>query len=120
MTTELEEKDNTANTGTIRQMNQCIENDADLLDALHRGTDLHEVVPMVLDVIERDPLASAGSFRGDLLRALIDLPAEFWRRDHISFQRYQAAVRAGAIARQSLPSAERMEFWTNGFPLSRE
>lgn len=101
-------------------MKLCIENDAELYAALQHRADLSEVVPLVLDVLERNPLASAGCFRGDLLRALIDLPAEFWRRDPVLFQRYQAAVRAGAIARRSLPSAERMDFWTNGLPLPRE
>lgn len=101
-------------------MKLCIDNDTELFAALQRRAELSEVVPLVLDVLERDPLASAGCFRGDLLRALIDLPAEFWRRDRVLFQRYQAAVRAGAIARRSLPSTERMDFWTNGFPLPRE
>lgn len=97
----------------LKEMKQCIGSDTELLWALQRGTELREIVPIVLDVLERDPLASAGFFRGDLLRALIGLPAEFWRREPVSFHRYQAAVRAGAIARLSLPSAERMAFWTN-------
>jgi hypothetical protein len=97
----------------INEMKQCIESDAELFRAVQRRTDLSDVVPTVLDVLERDPLTSAGYFRGDLLRALIDLPAEFWRRDCVSFKRYQAVVRAGAIARRSLPSAERMAFWTD-------
>jgi hypothetical protein len=92
---------------------QRAEHGTDLLTALQRRTKLSETVPAVLDVLEHDPLASAGYFRGDLLRALIDLPPEFWRHNHISFQRYQAVVRAGAIARRSLPSAERMAFWTD-------
>jgi contact-dependent growth inhibition (CDI) system CdiI-like immunity protein len=86
--------------------------EADLLGALQRRADLNKVVPLVLDALECDPLASAGCFRGDLLRALIDLPPEFWRQDTGSFRRYQEAVRAGAIARRNLPSAERMAFWT--------
>jgi hypothetical protein len=116
MAAELEEATEATETraGTVRQMKQCIESDADLLKALHRRADLHEVVPMVLDVIERDPLASAGSFRGDLLRALIELPAKFWHDDPASFQRYKTAVRAGAIARLALPRSERMAFWTRG------
>jgi hypothetical protein len=97
----------------VRAMKQCIGSETDLLNALRRQSDLNDVVPAVLDVLERDPLTSAGYFRGDLLRALIDLPAEFWRRDHGSFRRYQAALRAGAIARRSLPSSERMAFWTD-------
>lgn len=94
-------------------MKLAIGSEADLFIALQRRVDLSDVVPVVLDVLECDPLASAGYFLGDLLRALIDLPADFWRRDCVSFARYQAAVRAGAIARRSLPSAERMAFWTS-------
>lgn len=98
---------------SVSEMKNCIGSDADLLIALRDRTELHDVIPMVLDVLERDPLASAGSFRGDLLRALIGLPAEVWHRDPASFQRYKSAVRAGAVARLSLPRAERMAFWTN-------
>ncbi|MEO6864457.1 MAG: contact-dependent growth inhibition system immunity protein [Gemmatimonadaceae bacterium] len=100
-------------TARVEEMKLCIGSESDLLRALQSGTDPGDVVPVVLDVLECDPLASAGYFRGDLLRALIDLPANFWRRDRVSFARYQAAVRAGAIARRGLPSAERMAFWTN-------
>lgn len=98
---------------TVSEMKQFTGIDADLLIALHSRTRLHDVVPMVLDVLEQDPLASAGSFRGDLLRALIELPPEVWHRDPVSFQRYKSAVRAGAVARLSLPRSERMAFWTN-------
>jgi contact-dependent growth inhibition (CDI) system CdiI-like immunity protein len=113
MATELEEATEAAKAVTVSQMKQCIENNADLLKALHHRADLHAVVPIVLDAIECDPLASAGNFRGDLLRALIELPATFWHDDPASFQRYKATVRAGAIARLALPRAERMAFWTN-------
>jgi hypothetical protein len=95
----------------LKTMKQLIHNETDLYAALHHGAELDVVVPMTLDVVERDPLASAGFFRGDLLRALIDLPAGFWHKDPDLFRRYQAAVRAGAIARRSLSSDERMEFW---------
>lgn len=93
-------------------MKQLIEYENELYAALRSGADLDTIVPAALGVLERDPLASAGYFRGDLLRALIDLPPGFWRRNRDLFRRYQAAVRAGAIARRSLPSEERMEFWS--------
>jgi|GEM_PF-1707360 len=98
--------------GTASEMKQCFGSEADLLRALRRGTDLHDVVPAVLDTLRHDPLASAGYFRGDMLRALIELPSAFWRDKPVLFQRYQTVVRAGAIARRKLPSAERMAFWT--------
>lgn len=113
MATDLEQATEATKVVTVRQMKQCIESNADLLKALHYHAELHAVVPMVLDAIEQDPLVSAGSFRGDLLRALIELPATFWHDDPESFQRYKAAVRAGAIARLELPRSERMAFWTN-------
>lgn len=93
-------------------MKQCTGNETDLLRALRRGEELHEVVPVVLGILDDDPLATAGYFRGDLLRALIDLPSEFWHREQASFQRYQKVVRAGALPRRALPSSERMRFWT--------
>jgi hypothetical protein len=65
----------------VREMSRTIGSDADLLNALRNGKELRDVVPAVLDILEGDPLASAGYFRGDMLRALIDLPAEYWRRD---------------------------------------
>lgn len=85
---------------------------AKLLTALRRHTELPSAVPTVLGILEREPLASAGVFRGDLLRALIDLPAEFWHHEPALFRRYQNVVRAGAIARMSLPRDDRMAFWT--------
>ena len=92
-------------------MKLCIENEAELYFALRNFRDLLDAVPRVLDVLEHDPLASAGFFRGDLLRALMDLPTEFWGSNTGLFRRYQSVVRAGALARRELPSAERMEFW---------
>ncbi|MEO7043021.1 MAG: contact-dependent growth inhibition system immunity protein [Gemmatimonadaceae bacterium] len=92
-------------------MKLCIENDAELYFALRNSRDLRDAVPRVLDLLEQDPLACAGFFRGDLLRALMDVPTEFWGANSALFRRYQSAVRAGALARRDLPSAERMEFW---------
>ena len=95
----------------LEKMKLCIENDVELYVALRNVRDLRDVVPRVLDVLEHDPLASAGFFRGDLLRALMDLPTEFWGANGSLYRRYQSVVRAGALARRGLPTAERMEFW---------
>ena len=84
----------------------------DLLDALLRGWCLAAVVPLVLDAVERDPLSSAGRFRGDLLRGLMEVPNSFWRRFPRLSDRYRAAIRAGAAVRRFLPLEERMEFWS--------
>ena len=96
----------------VGEMSRTTGSNADLLKALRERKALRDVVPAVLDILENDPLASAGHFRGDMLRTLIDLPADYWRRDDVSFQRYRAVVREGALKRRSLPSAERMAFWT--------
>ena len=52
----------------------------ELLAAVLSGRDLHHVVPLLLDRLEMDPLASAGWFSGDLLRGLLEVPASFWAR----------------------------------------
>lgn len=83
----------------------------DLLIALVNGWRLASVVPEVMAVVEHDPLASAGTFRGDLLRGLMEVPGSFWSRQPRLFSRYRAAVRAGAMARRALPPDLRAEFW---------
>ena len=69
------------------------------------------VVPAVLDIVEHEPLASAGGFGGDLLRGLMEVPGAFWSRHPRLFARYRAAVRAGALARRALPADMRADFW---------
>lgn len=89
----------------------------DLLLALVTESCLSAVVPITLELLERDPLASGGCFRGDLLRALLDLPSGFWGRYPRLYPRYLAVLRAGAAARRRLPPHERMDFWS---PLDRD
>lgn len=83
----------------------------DLLVSLVNGWRLPATVPAVLDILDRDPLASAGGFGGDLLRGLMEVPGSFWSRHPLLFARYRAAVRAGALARRALPPGMRAEFW---------
>ena len=83
----------------------------DLLVSLVNGWSLTTTVPAVLDILERDPLASAGGFGGDLLRGLMEVPGSFWSRHPRLFARYRAAVRAGALARRTLPPGVQAEFW---------
>lgn len=82
-----------------------------LLVSLVNGGRLTTTVPAVLDIVERDPLASAGGFGGDLLRGLMEVPGSFWTQQPQLFARYRAAVRAGALARRALPVAVRQDFW---------
>ena len=83
-----------------------------LLEALVQASALEAVVPMVIAIVERDPLASAGCFSGDLLRGLMSVPNHFWNSRAALYERYRAALRAGALARRRLPHSERMEFWS--------
>jgi hypothetical protein len=83
----------------------------DLLEALERTWCLHCVVPRTLDLLAADPLTSAGHFRGDLLRGLLEVPTAFWSRHPRLYARYQDALRAGALARRALPIEQRLDFW---------
>ena len=82
-----------------------------LLVSLLERRRLDAVIPVVLDVLAEDPLASGGRFRGDLLRALIEVPGVFWGRHPHLYDRYRAALRAGASARRQLRPEERLQFW---------
>jgi CBS domain-containing protein len=84
----------------------------DLLVALLDGSCLAAVVPITLDIVERDSLATAGCFRGDLLRGLMEVPGAFWGSYPRLYDRYLTALRAGAERRRRLPPGERMEFWS--------
>jgi hypothetical protein len=82
-----------------------------LLGALLNGWYLAAMVPLALDAAEADPLESDGWFPGDLVRGLMEVPAAFWVRYPALYARYQAVLRANAVARQALPYEERMRFW---------
>lgn len=83
----------------------------EMLDALRSGASLPTVVPMALVILEQDPLATAGLFEGDLLRALMELDGSFWSRHGVLYDRYRTAVRRGALARRAMPAELRCEFW---------
>ena len=83
----------------------------DLLTSIVNRWRLPIVVPAVLEIVEQEPLASAGGFGGDLLRGLMEVPGSFWSQHPRLFARYRAAVRAGALARRALPPGMRSEFW---------
>lgn len=82
-----------------------------LADLLNRER-LESAIPQALEVVAHDPLAMAHSFHGDLLRGLMEVPGEFWSRRPGLYERYQAAVRAAAQARLSLPPETRLGFWS--------
>jgi hypothetical protein len=83
-----------------------------MLVALVSSSRLSTVVEPAIEIVERDPLASAGCFQGDLLRGLMEVPGSFWRRAPDLYDRYRQALRAGAALRRRMPPRERMEFWT--------
>jgi hypothetical protein len=56
-----------------------------------------------IELLEREPLASAGEFPGDLLRRLIGLPPRVWAAQGDLHQRYRQVFRAAAASRQALP-----------------
>ncbi|HEU4565995.1 MAG TPA: contact-dependent growth inhibition system immunity protein [Gemmatimonadaceae bacterium] len=82
-----------------------------LLLSLVSGASLEAVVPLALEVVERDPLATAGRFRGDILRALMEVPGAHWARHPAHYDRYRAALRAAASQRRGQPPDEQMRFW---------
>ena len=84
----------------------------DLLVALVNRTRLEIVVPQALDLVAHDPLIEVHSFRGDLLRGLMEVPNHFWARHANLYEQYREAVRAGAKARLSLPTDVRLGFWS--------
>jgi hypothetical protein len=57
-------------------------------------------------------LIAVHSFRGDLLRGLMEVPDHFWRRHAILYDQYRRAVRAAAQARLSMPVEVRLGFWS--------
>ncbi len=84
----------------------------DLITDLVRGHDLEAAVPAALYLVRQHPLASAGQFAGDILRALMEVPGSFWGRYPQMFDNYQAALRAGAVMRRALPPEDRLDFWS--------
>lgn len=83
----------------------------ELIASLLAATNLETAVPAALAAVEGDPLATCGRFRGDTMRALMEVPGLFWARHPHWYARYLIALRSAACARRRLPDAERMEFW---------
>ena len=84
----------------------------ELLAALVNRDHLETAVPQALKFVGQDPLIMVCSFPGDLLRALMEVPDDFWSRHPKLYEQYRAAVRAGAQARLQLPAESRLAFWS--------
>lgn len=83
----------------------------DVLDALINGWSLPVVVPVAIEVTEGDPLATAGRFRGDILRGLMEVPGHFWSCHPPLYERYRGVLRTGAVRRRGMTPEERIQFW---------
>ena len=83
-----------------------------VLAALVHGTCTDADVRHALTILSRDPLARVYAFRGDLLRALMEVPNAFWGRHPGLYGDYREIVRAGALARKDLPNESKEEFWS--------
>ncbi len=83
-----------------------------MLGALVDGTCTPSEVREALAKLANDPLAKVYAFRGDLLRALMEIPNFFWARNPALYEEYRGAVRAAALARRELPAEHRAEFWS--------
>lgn len=82
-----------------------------VFNALAAGRIRPRVLALALALLEADPLISAGAFPGDLLRCLMELPGGVWAREPALYQRYQAVLRAAALARMRAPEQVRRSFW---------
>ena len=83
----------------------------DVYDAIADPGRRASAVSRALEILQREPHASAGAFPGDLVRRLIDLPSGFWREHPALDARYRDAVRAAALARRAADAPARRGFW---------
>ena len=83
-----------------------------IIVALVRGSCSEGEVRLSLAALAGDPLAQVYAFRGDLLRALMEVPNAFWGRHPELYEQYREMVRAGALARRNLPNESKEEFWS--------
>ena len=83
-----------------------------LLAALVDGTCSESEIRYALATLAADPLVRVYAFRGDLLRALMEVPNAVWGRHAALYEEYRQAVRAGALARRDLPAERKEEFWS--------
>jgi len=82
-----------------------------LFNALGSDRVERAVLLRTIELLESDPLDSAGEFPGDLLRRLMDLPSHAWTGEAELHARYREVIRAAALARRGLPENERGAFW---------
>jgi hypothetical protein len=83
-----------------------------VLAALVNGTCNASEIRDALATLAPDPLVRVYAFRGDLLRALMEVPNAVWGRHPSLYDEYREAVRAGALARRDLPAKRKEEFWS--------
>ncbi len=70
-----------------------------------RQQSLSRYVPLVLDVLEQNPLAEGDYYPGDLLHAVLGVDAEYWRANRDQWERVDEIVEAFAFAQARLTDA---------------
>lgn len=83
-----------------------------IIVSLINGTCSESEVRLALTTLDFDPLTRVYAFRGDLLRALMEVPNAFWGRHPDLYEIYRETVRAGALARRDSPPETKAEFWS--------
>lgn len=62
------------------------------------------LLPLALDILETKPLVEGNFYQGDLLKAVIELPYQYWSDDPESFARmHQIGLEALKLLRGLLP-----------------
>ena len=59
----------------------CELNTENLRLLIGQKVSLKYLVPLVLDILEKDPIAEGNLFKGDLLNSVINLPEDFWLKN---------------------------------------
>jgi len=58
---------------------------ADLRLLLAQRSDLQNAVPHAIEILDENPLIEAQSYPGDLLKAMLALPVDYWAEDQSSW-----------------------------------
>ena len=93
--------------------NQQESSGRELIAALLAGRCSESDVRQALATLVHDPLTRVRSFRGDLLRAMMEVPNSFWAHHTEMYEQYRQVVRTAALARRELPPEARLEFWSS-------
>ena len=65
---------------------------ADLRLLVAQKVDLEDMVPRALEVLHEHPLIEAQFFPGDLLKTLLEVPADYWSEDQASWSNLHSVL----------------------------